>query len=267
MLRIDRRLIKNFDWVTLSVAVLISLIGIMTIYSATRPLGAEGHSAYYIKQVTWLILGIFALLFVAGIDYIWISRFSHSLYVIGIILLIAVFILGRTGMGAQRWLSLGPLSFQPSENFKLTFIIMLSQYLSTLKSPLDTRSLLRVFFFITFFPFLLLIKQPDLGTALIVLLIFVSLAIAKGLHKRVAALFVIIGLISLAFLGNIFWEGLKDYQKSRLVAFIEPEIDPSGIGYHLNQSKITVGSGNFFGKGYMRGTQGRFRFLPEKQTD
>ncbi len=267
MIKIDRRLIKNFDWVTLSVAVLISLIGIMTIYSATRPLGAEEHSAFFIKQMTWLILGLFVLLLINGIDYIWISRFSLPLYIIGIILLIAVFILGRTGMGAQRWLSLGPLSFQPSEFFKLIFIIMLSQYLSIMKTPLDTVSLLRVFFFITFLPFLLLLKQPDLGTALIVLLIFISLAIARGLYKKVAILFVLIGLISLPFLGNIFWEGLKDYQKSRLVAFIEPDIDPSGIGYHLTQSKITVGSGNFFGKGYMRGTQGPFRFLPEKHTD
>jgi rod shape determining protein RodA len=86
------------------------------------------------------------------------------------------------------------------------------------------------------------------------------LVIARGLYKKVAVLFVIIGLISVPFLGNIFWEGLKDYQKSRLVAFIEPEIDPAGIGYHLNQSKITVGSGKFFGKGFMQGTQGPFRF-------
>lgn len=267
MINIDRRLIKNFDWVTFVVAILISLIGIMTIYSATRPLGAETHSAFYLKQATWLILGLFVLAVIVSVDYIWISRFSLPLYIIGIVLLIAVFILGRSGMGAQRWLSLGPISFQPSEFFKMIFIIMLSQYLSVLRSPLDTPSLLRVFFFITFFPFILLVKQPDLGTALIVLLIFISLAAARGLHKKVAVLIVLIALISLPFLGNIFWEGLKDYQKSRLVAFIEPDIDPSGIGYHLSQSKITVGSGNFFGKGYLRGTQGPFRFLPEKHTD
>jgi rod shape determining protein RodA len=178
-----------------------------------------------------------------------------------------VFILGRTGMGAQRWLSLGPLSFQPSEFFRLIYIIMLSQYLSMMKTPLDAVSLLRVFFFITLFPFILLIKQPDLGTALIILLIFTLLVVSVGLHKKIAVLFVVIGLISMPFMGHIFWEGLKDYQKSRLVAFIDPEVDPSGIGYHLNQSKITVGSGEFFGKGYLHGTQGPFRFLPEKHTD
>jgi rod shape determining protein RodA len=110
-------------------------------------------------------------------------------------------------------------------------------------------------------------KQPDLGTALIILVIFLSLILAKGLYKKITVLLVIIGLISLPFLGSIFWEGLKDYQKSRLIAFLEPGVDPTGIGYHINQSKITVGSGKFFGKGYLNGTQGPFRFLPEKHTD
>lgn len=178
-----------------------------------------------------------------------------------------VFITGRTGMGAQRWLNFGPISFQPSEFFKLIYIIMLSQHVSMTKSPVSTISLLRIFFLIVFVPFILLVKQPDLGTSLIILAIFVFLIITKGLQKKVGILFVIIGLISLPFLGNILWGGLKDYQKSRIVAFMEPEADPAGVGYHLNQSKITVGSGNFFGKGYMHGTQGPFRFLPEKHTD
>lgn len=267
MLKIDRRLIKNFDWITLAVAILISLIGIMTIYSATRPLAAGEHPAFYIKQTAWLVLGLIALFLIFSFDYVWLSRFSLFFYIMGIILLIAVFIIGKTGMGAQRWLSLGPVSFQPSEFFKLIYIIMLAQYLSLMKSPMDTVSLLRTFFLITLFPFILLIKQPCLGTALIILAIFISLVIARGLSKKIAVLFVIIGLISLPFLGNIFWGGLKDYQKSRLVAFIEPEADPTGIGYHSTQSKITVGSGKFAGKGYLHGTQGPFRFLPEKHTD
>jgi rod shape determining protein RodA len=267
MLNIDRRFIKNFDWVTLSIVILIALIGIITIYSATRPLAAEEHSGFYIKQTSWLILGIISLFLIVSFDYFWLSRFSLQLYIIGIFFLISVFIFGKTGMGAQRWVSIGPFSFQPSEFFKLLYIIMLSQYLSTTKSPIDIISLLKVFFFVTFLPFILLIKQPDLGTALIILAIFFFLILTKGLHKKVATLLVIISLISLPFLGNILWGGLKDYQKSRLVAFLEPEVDPTGIGYHLNQSKITVGSGKFLGKGYMKGTQGPFRFLPEKHTD
>ena len=267
MLNIDRRFIKNFDWITLLIVILIILIGIMTIYSATRPLVAGEHPRFYIKQTTWLILGIIALFLVTSFDYVWLSRFSLTIYIIGIILLITVFVFGKTGMGAQRWLSLGPISFQPSEFFKLIYIIMLSQHLSTMKSPISTTSLFRVFFSITFLPFILLIKQPDLGTSLIIMAIFISLILTKGLHKKIAILVIIISLISMPFLGNIFWGGLKDYQKSRLVAFVEPGTDPTGIGYHLKQSKITVGSGKFLGKGYMHGTQGPFRFLPEKHTD
>jgi rod shape determining protein RodA len=267
MLRIDRRLLQNFDWITLAVTVLICLIGIMTIYSATRPLADQTHPAYYLKQVLWLILGLIALFLVAWIDYIWIERSSRILYIGGIILLVAVFFLGRTGMGAQRWLSIGPVSFQPSEFFKTVYIIMVAHYLSILRNPLEAGSLLKVFLFLTLFPFILLVKQPDLGTALIILMIFLALIIARGLQRKVAVLLVLLSLISLPFLGNIFWQGLKDYQKSRLVAFIEPETDPTGIGYQLNQSKITVGSGMFLGKGYLHGTQGPFRFLPEKHTD
>jgi len=267
MLRIDRRLIKNFDWILFSVSIVISLIGIMTIYSATRPIGAEAHPGFYMKQVYWLALGIIAVFLVVSIDYFWLSRYAVHLYIIGIILLLSVFIFGKTGLGAKRWLSLGPLTFQPSEFFKLVYLIMLSKYLSTLKNSLDTSRLFRMFFVIVFFPFLLLIKQPDLGTSLIVLALFVFLVLTKGIEKRVAILLVIIGIVSLPFLGNIFWGGLKDYQKSRIVAFIEPEADPTGSGYHLTQSKVTIGSGKFFGKGYLQGTQGPFRFLPEKHTD
>jgi rod shape determining protein RodA len=267
MLNIDRRLIKNFDWIMLSIVVVIAIIGVMTIYSATRPLVEGEHSQFYIKQAFWLILGIIVLFLIVSFDYVWLSRFSLYFYVISIISLIIVFIFGKIGMGAQRWLSIGPFSFQPSEVFKLVFIIMLSQQLSAMNGPVSTVSLFRIFFMFVFLPFFLLIEQPDLGTALILLAIFISLILAKGLHKKVAILLVIIGLISLPFLGNILWEGLKDYQKSRLVAFIEPEIDPTGIGYHINQSKITVGSGEFIGKGYLKGTQGPFRFLPEKHTD
>jgi rod shape determining protein RodA len=267
MFNIDRRLIHNFDWILLGVTVLISLIGILTIYSATRTLGIEDHPAFYLKQATWLILGLSVLFFIVSFDYIWLSRYSLVMYIIGFVLLIIVFIAGRIGMGAQRWLSLGPISFQPSEFFKLFYIVMLARYLSLIKGPLDTVSFMRVFFFITFFPFVLLVKQPDLGTAIMILIIFICLIIAKGLRKKITILFITIGLISLPFFGNIFWGRLKDYQKSRLIAFMEPESDHTGIGYHLNQSKITVGSGKFLGKGYLQGTQGPFRFLPEKHTD
>lgn len=267
MFRIDRRLIQNFDWVTFTVTLLIVFVGIMTIYSATRPLSEEEYSGFYIRQIIWLIISVIAMFFIVSFDYIWLGRFSIPLYVIGIILLLIVFIMGKIGMGAKRWISLGPFSFQPSEFYKILFVVMLANYLSQIKGTVEAKTLFRIFFFITFIPIILLIKQPDLGTTLIIMAIFTAVILAKGISKKIAILLIIIGLISLPFLGNILWGGLKDYQKNRIVAFIEPEIDRTGIGYHLNQSKITIGSGKFLGKGFLHGTQGPFRFLPEKHTD
>lgn len=267
MFHIDRRLIQHFDWITLAITLFIATIGIMTIYSATRPLMDAEHPSFYLRQIIWLILGLVVFFLVIGFDYTWLGRLSIPIFIIGIVLLLSVFIFGKTGMGAQRWLNIGIFSFQPSEVFKLAFIIMLAHYLSFVKSPINTPVLFRAFFFIPVIPFILLLKQPDLGTALIIIALFVFLILAKGIKKRVAVLFIVISIISLPFLGNIFWGGLKEYQKSRIVAFIEPAVDPTGIGYHLNQSKITIGSGQIIGKGYLQGTQGPFRFLPEKHTD
>ncbi len=267
MFNIDRRLLKNFDIIILATVLIISLIGIMTIYSATRPIGDEAQPAFYIKQGTWLALGIAVMFLSVTFDYIWLGRLSFALYIFGVALLVIVFIAGRIGLGAQRWLSIGPLSFQPSEFFKLFYIIYLSFKFSTIRGQLDAVLLFKLFFTTTFFPFLLLIEQPDLGTAIIITTLFFLIAIAKGIQRKIAILLIIITLISMPFLGNIFWGGLKEYQKSRLIAFMYPESTHSTIGYQINQSKITVGSGEIFGKGYIHGTQGPFRFLPEKHTD
>jgi rod shape determining protein RodA len=133
--------------------------------------------------------------------------------------------------------------------------------------PMGMGSILFAFFAFLTVPMLLVLKQPDLGTAVVLMFIFVSMALAKGIQKRIMLLTVIIALVSVHFVGNIFWDELKDYQKKRIVAFVNPDADPEGIGYHINQSKIAIGSGSGFGKGYLKGTQGPFRFLPEKHTD
>lgn len=267
MISIDRRLIKNFDWITLLVIIILTLIGIMTIYSATRPpIGMGEHPDFYSKQLIWLVLSIIALFVITSFDYIWLFRLSYPLYAVGIFLLLIVLVMGKTSMGAQRWLNLGFFSFQPSEFFRLLFIIAFSSYLATLgkdRGGIPVKGLI----IFGFLPLILLIKQPDLGTAILLLALFAVLAIAKGISKKVIVLALLIGLIAMPFVGHIFWDGLKDYQKNRLVAFMDPEIDPAGIGYHINQSKITIGSGEFIGKGYLNGTQGPLRFLPEKHTD
>jgi rod shape determining protein RodA len=268
MLKIDRRLIKNFDWITFLIIISLAVIGIMTIYSATRsPLGTGEHPDFYLKQILWLLISTVVLFAVVSIDYIWFYRISYPLYGLGLLLLLIVLFGGRTSMGAQRWLSIGPISFQPSEFFRIFFIIVFSSYLTNMGRHSVDRMSLKSLFIFGILPLVLLIKQPDLGTAILLMSLFVTLSVSKGISKKIITVIVIIGIISIPFLGHIFWEGLKDYQKNRLIAFIDPEIDPAGIGYHINQSKISVGSGGFLGKGYLKGTQGPLRFLPEKHTD
>jgi rod shape determining protein RodA len=247
----------------------ISLIGVMTIYSSTRPVLNTEQQTFYMRQLYWIVLSLLSFIIVASIDYKWYIRLAYPVYILGIILLIAVLLVGKKGMGAQRWIDLGFLSFQPSEFFKLISIVALSRYLSGMPQGADLgfKELTKIFSIFFIFPALLILKQPDLGTTVILFFIFLSLVVAAGLKKRIIIISIIISLISLPFVGNIIWGGLKGYQKQRIVAFIDPQADPQGIGYHVTQSKVTVGSGGFLGKGYMKGTQGPYRFLPENHTD
>lgn len=268
MLKIDRRLVKNFDWITFGLIITIALIGIATIFSATRlPVeGMEGSQpAFYLKQILWLFISILALFAVVMIDYIWFYRLAYIFYAIGLVLLIAVLMAGKSSLGAQRWINLGFVAFQPSEFFRLAFIMAFSSYL--VNKNLYERIPISCVFIFGIIPLFLIVLQPDLGTAIMLMSLFVILSIMRGLSRKIITLAVIVSLISIPFLGHIFWESMKDYQKNRLVAFVDPEIDPSGIGYHINQSKIAIGSGSFIGKGYLKGTQGPLRFLPEKHTD
>ncbi|MBZ0157107.1 MAG: rod shape-determining protein RodA [Alphaproteobacteria bacterium] len=266
MLQINRRLSKNFDWITLILITSLSLIGIMTIYSATRPLGGGEHSDFYLRQILWLNISIVALFIMVFFDYKWLYRFSYPLYALGLLLLVIVLFAGKTSMGAQRWIHLGFFSFQPSEFFRMLFIMGFSAYLTN-GNPIQNGMSAKAIVLFALFPLALLIKQPDLGTAILLFSLFVTLTVVKGISRKIITIVLVIGLISVPFVGHIFWEGLKDYQKNRLIAFMDPDVDPAGIGYHINQSKISIGSGGVAGKGYLKGTQGPLRFLPEKHTD
>ncbi|MBF0506977.1 MAG: rod shape-determining protein RodA [Nitrospirae bacterium] len=268
IIKVDRLLIKNFDWVTFGLVLCLSLIGIVTIYSATRPPGGVGvHPDFYSKQIVWLIISIAVLFAMVFFDYKWLFRYAYQLYGIGLFLLVAVLVAGRSSMGAKRWLSIGFFSFQPSEFFRILFIIGLSAYLATSDLESTEKMSAKSVVMFAIVPLALLIKQPDLGTAILMVSLFTVLSVSKGVSRKVITVVLMIGIVSVPFLGHIVWDGLKDYQKNRLVAFMDPEVDPSGIGYHITQSKISIGSGGIIGKGYLRGTQGPLRFLPEKHTD
>lgn len=265
---INRRFIGHFDWALLLIVLALTCTGVFTIYSATRPLpGGGAHPNFYMRQIYWLGVGLIAMLATVRVDYKWFGRFAAPLYVIGIVLLLIVLVLGKKTMGAQRWLSIGPLSFQPSELFRLLFVIAIAKYLSLFKGDVDLRTMLKAFSVLALLPFLVLLKQPDLGTAGILMLLFLGVAFMKGIERKLLALMLALSIVSVPFLGGIFWGGLKDYQKNRIIAFVKPDVDPTGIGYHISQSKVAIGSGGLIGKGYMAGTQGPFRFLPEKHTD
>lgn len=268
MPRINRRLSKNFDWVTLLLIAWLSVIGIMTIYSATRPaLGMGDHSDFYVRQIIWLAVSIAALFAVMFFDYQWLHRISYPLYGLGLLLLVIVLFAGRSSLGARRWLSLGLFSFQPSEFFRIFFILAFSTYLTDSIQQQQDRISAKSIVIFALLPLALLIKQPDLGTAILLMSLFVTLTVVRGISRKIIGIVLVIVLISAPFVGNIFWDGLKDYQRNRLVAFMDPEVDPAGIGYHISQSKISIGSGLVTGKGYLKGTQGPLRFLPEKHTD
>ena len=207
-------------------------------------------------------LGIMACIIISPIKF-WI-KFSYSFYFIVLGLLALVLIMGHTGMGAQRWLKLGPLQIQPSEMMRVSLILALACYYHRrTHEEIQKISALFVPMLMILIPTALVAKQPDLGTAIMIFLSGIMVLFIAGVPKRV---FIIsgIGLISLI---PIAWTFLHTYQKKRVLTFLNPERDPFGAGYHIMQSKIALGSGGLFGKGFMAGTQSHLNFLPEKQTD
>ena len=197
-------------------------------------------------------------------DYHLLLSLAYPLYGISLALLLGVLFFGRTISGSQRWITFGPVSFQPSELVKIALILTLAKYffINERSDKYPIRELAIPLVLIAL-PALLIMKQPDLGTALLVLLLSFSIILFLGVDWKLL-LFSLGGLVA-AF--PFLWHLLKDYQKKRLLIFIQPELDPLGAGYHIMQSKIAVGSGSFFGKGFLKGTQGQLRFLPEQHTD
>lgn len=238
----------------------ITSISLITLYSAAQ--GSMDPWAY--KQSVRFFIGLGLLLVVAMIDIrVWCS-WSYGLYFISLILLIAVEITGYVGMGAQRWVNLGIFNLQPSELMKIALILALARYFQerSLEETRRVKSLIIPLILIGM-PVLLVLRQPDLGTAMILILSGLTIFFVTGVRWW----FFISGLLSVGALSPILWNKLHDYQKKRILIFLNPEMDPSHSGYHVIQSKIAIGSGGVLGKGFMKGTQSQLNFLPEKQTD
>lgn len=263
-MKFDRRLFFNFDWTLLALLLIISVVGILNIYSAGNSLDNIRQETLYLKQIQWIVLGLILIGIIICIDYRFICRFAYAIYAISILLLLLVALYGYATHGSQRWIVIGGFSFQPSELVKLTIIMALAKYFDDhmMEKSYSLKELL-IPFSIVLIPFLFILKQPDLGTALMLMFIAASMCLFIGIKWRS----LIVAVSGVIVLVPFSWFFLKDYQKERIMTFFNPENDPLGSGYHIIQSIIAVGSGGIFGKGYMKGTQTQLKFLPVQQTD
>lgn len=262
-MQIDRRLFIHFDWTLFGLILVIAGIGILNLYSATTAIEVSG-TPYYLKQIFWLLIGMLMMMVIAFVEYRFFLDMAYIIYGIAFILLITVLGYGMVTSGAQRWIRIGSLSFQPSEFVKISLILTLAKFFRHPPQS-DGYHLKQLFipFLLLLFPMVLILKQPDLGTAIILLLVFFSVLIFVKVRWSTL---LTIGLAG-GSAGPILWPFLKEYQKKRIITFFNPDLDPLGAGYHLIQSKIAIGSGGIFGKGFLNGTQCKLGFLPEHQTD
>jgi rod shape determining protein RodA len=259
--------LRNSNFTILIIAILISCIGISSIYSSVY----QKEAKQWQFQIWWVILGLIIFIFLSNLNYRVLWDITYFLYGLALFLLLLVFVLGAIHLGAQRWLKFAGFNFQPSELAKLVVVIFLAKHFSSrsidqVSSSVEQKgvwgALILPFIFVVI-PMALIIEQPDLGSGIIVFLIFIAvLYIARVRFKYIIILFTTV-IVCLP----VFWHFLKDYQKDRLLVFLNPNIDPLGAGYTVIQSKIAIGSGGFFGKGWLCGTQSQLHFLPESHTD
>jgi rod shape determining protein RodA len=260
---IDRRLITHFDWTLIALVLLVASVGMLNLYSTTSQGDLSGTS-FFTKQILWMLIGLAVMITVAFIEYRFYSDVAYMVYFVTLFLLLTVMAYGYITSGAQRWIRIGSVSFQPSEFVKISFILALGKFFQ--RPPGREGYALKDLthpFILVLVPMGLILKQPDLGTAILLLLIFVSVLFFVKIRWTSLLTLAIAGLAVLPLL----WTFLKEYQKKRILTFFNPDMDPLGAGYHIIQSKIAVGSGGFFGKGLGMGTQCKLGFLPEQQTD
>ena len=268
----NKQRLTKLPWGMICLVFGIASMGLAAVYSATYT--SHGPSPLFYKQIIWISAGI-VIMFLALIpDYHTIGRYAYILYACSLVLLVLVMAIGRSGMGAQRWLAVGPFVFQPSEFAKLSLTLALARFFAEdpkrggykLKDLAVPGAMVLV-------PLLLVLKQPDLGTAIMLLLTSLLIAMLAGIQMRslIVVLLAVAVVVSAVFfvqpVQKKIWGSLKPYQQNRIKAFVDPGSDPLGSGYHSIQAKIAVGSGQISGKGYRKGTQSQMAFLPERHTD
>jgi rod shape determining protein RodA len=262
---LDKRKIHHLDWYLVINGLLLFAVGLFNLLSAASSMSSEAYG-FITKQFIAFVLGLAIILFILQYGYRAIATYSKWLYFTGLGSVILVLIIGMAAGGAKRWINIGFLSIQPSEFMKPILIVVLAYILHEKKKRNMPLGLKDIAFplALTLVPTILIIKQPDLGTGIIVLLTSLAMLWFVGLKKSTYAALMTVALV----LPPLAWRYvLKPYQKMRVYSFINIDADPSGFGYHAKQAMIAVGSGGFFGKGYMSGTQHKLQFIPEHHTD
>ncbi len=251
--------LQSVNYPLLGLIITLFFVGLAALYSISN----GDFNSWPLKHSQRFILGLIIFFLVIFIDLRLIFGYAYVIFFLSIISLVIIPFFGIESNGATRWINIAGISLQPSEFVKYTLILALAKYFHSINNDSSFIKTLIIPLIITIVPVLLVITQPDLGTALIILLGGISLFWISGLNYK----YFIVGVFSILCSLPVLWQYLKDYQKDRVLTFFNPERDPLGNGYHIMQSKIALGSGGIFGKGYMEGTQSHLNFLPEMQTD
>jgi rod shape determining protein RodA len=258
----EKRGIRDYDWVLLGLVAAICSLGLIEIYSTTHLTHTVGTSME-VKQLYWLGLGMIFMLVLSRLDYHMIMEQAPILYLLGLISLVAVLVVGETRLGAKRWIPIMGDFFQVSEFVKLIIIIVLARFFSEVQTDRLTLADLMKVGVLTGVPLALILKQPDLGTAMVLVPVAIVGGFLAGIQWKHALAIVLLGVMMLP----IGWHFLKPYQKERVQTFLKPEEDPKGSGYQILQSRIAVGAGGIKGKGLGRGSQNQGGFVPIRYSD
>ena len=251
---------RDYDWWLLAIVAAICALGVVEIYSATHGSALVGM---HTRQIRWLVIGFVLMFALSRIDYHLIMDQAPILYIVGIAALIAVLLVGHRRFGAQRWIPFFGEFFQVSELVKLIIIIVLARFFAEVRTDeLSLQDLIKAGLLVGI-PLVLILKQPDLGTALVLMPMLIVGAFLAGLQWKHAAVIILIGVLMLP----VGWHFLKPYQKERVTSFLHPEEDAKGSGYQVLQSKIAVGSGGFWGKGFGNGSQNQLGYIPVRYSD
>lgn len=260
----ERTFLKRIDFSFAFVILTLNIVGLINLYSATHGIHSNEGTLFEL-QIFWMVIGWFLFFAITLLDYNWLLRSAYFIYALNLGALVLVKYFGKSFYGAQRWLDFKIFKYQPTETMKLALILVLARILAkhTTTKGLDIKELILPLIF-TIVPFFLTAAQPDLGTAILIAGISISMVLFIGVKKKVF----ITALVMIIIAGGLTWKyGLREYQRNRIETFLDPGMDPRGAGYNSIQSKIAVGSGQIWGKGFRKGTQSQLEFLPERHTD